>query len=493
MITETWIHLKCTSLTLDDYHNLTIDTTPWTCHICLNSIFPFNSLDNDDFYLTFSDMSNDSQTDSYSLNDDSNSSTSSSSFSPQDFDSNSEHDFVDPNIPFNSFNNSQYYSTEQFQKTHNIDGFSLLHLNIRSLSKNFDKFKCLLDSINYRFSIIAISETWLTSSPHSYYYLPGYKLIVNNRQGRTGGGVALYIDCELNFKIRDDLKCSDDALESLFVEISIPKTKDIIAGVMYKPPSVSHNEFMPIFQNLLIQMISDKKVCCISGDFNINLLDNNPSSQALMDITTSFSFLPTINKPTRISNTSATLIDNVFTNILPSPRSGILLTDISDHLPIFMIMPSCKFDVSSNNHIISTHSRNLTRDNIQRLNADLHSTDWTSVCTCNNPDQALNNFVDHFIFKYDKHIPLISHKHQVHSKSNPNAPWITKSLLKSINKKHKLYRRYLAHPSNSRKIKYTITIFLPVYCVPLKNSIIFTSLIRKRTIYVIHGRLLIRC
>ena len=78
-----------------------------------------------------------------------------------------------------------------------------------------------------------------------------------------------------------------------------------------------------------------------------------------MDITTSFSFRPTINKPTRISNTSATLIDNVFTNILPSPKSGILLTDISDHLPIFMIMPSCKFDVSSNNHIISTHSRNL--------------------------------------------------------------------------------------------------------------------------------------
>ena len=95
---------------------------------------------------------------------------------------------------------------------------------------------------------------------------------------------------------------------------------------------------------------------------NINLLDYNPSSQALMDITTSFSFLPTINKPTtcRISN-SATLIDNIFTNILPSPKSGILLTDISDHLPIFMIMPSCKFDVSSNNHIISTHSETIFR------------------------------------------------------------------------------------------------------------------------------------
>ena len=39
--------------------------------------------------------------------------------------------------------------------------FSLLHLNARSLLKNFDKFTQLLDSSQHEFSAIGISETWL--------------------------------------------------------------------------------------------------------------------------------------------------------------------------------------------------------------------------------------------------------------------------------------------------------------------------------------------
>ena len=75
-----------------------------------------------------------------------------------------------------------------------------------------------------------------------------------------------------------------------------------------------------------------KKPCIISGDFNINLLNYlNSSSQSLIDLLTTLSFLPLIDKPTRITDSSATLIDNIFCNILPCPKSGILLSDITDH------------------------------------------------------------------------------------------------------------------------------------------------------------------
>ena len=47
---------------------------------------------------------------------------------------------------------------------------------------------------------------------------------------------------------------------------------------------------------------------------------------------------PLINKPTRISNHSATLIDNIFSNAFGiNHNSGILVNGISDHLPIFAI------------------------------------------------------------------------------------------------------------------------------------------------------------
>ena len=113
---------------------------------------------------------------------------------------------------------------------------------------------------------------------------------MNNRQGRTGGGVALYVSCELNFKMREDLSHSDDVLESLFVEISVPNA-NIIAGAIHRPPtpSTTYTEFMLTFQNILIQMTFDHKICFISGDFNINLLDyKHSSSKSFIDIVTSY-------------------------------------------------------------------------------------------------------------------------------------------------------------------------------------------------------------
>ena len=48
--------------------------------------------------------------------------------------------------------------------------------------------------------------------------------------------------------------------------------------------------------------------------------------------------IPLINKPTRITSHSATLIDNIFFNALGIiHNSGIFLNDISDHFLIFTI------------------------------------------------------------------------------------------------------------------------------------------------------------
>ena len=55
-------------------------------------------------------------------------------------------------------------------------------------------------------------------------------------------------------------------------------------------------------------------------------------------------FYPMINKPTRVTSNSASLIDNIFINRTHNKNhtSGILYTDISDHFPIFIIDNSSK-------------------------------------------------------------------------------------------------------------------------------------------------------
>ena len=51
------------------------------------------------------------------------------------------------------------------------------------------------------------------------------------------------------------------------------------------------------------------------------------------------SFIPLINRPTRISKNNATLIDHILTNTFTNEKylTGIVKTDISDHFPVFLV------------------------------------------------------------------------------------------------------------------------------------------------------------
>ena len=67
------------------------------------------------------------------------------------------------------------------------------------------------------------------------------------------------------------------------------------------------------------------KCVYIMGDFYINLLNDDVHGPTgdFVDIFTSYSMYPSITKPTRITSTSATLIDNIFTNNCAKQVSGI--------------------------------------------------------------------------------------------------------------------------------------------------------------------------
>ena len=60
--------------------------------------------------------------------------------------------------------NTEYFSLPDvkigFSKFESPDTFSVLHLNIRSLRKDFEDFKELYKTLNLKFSIVGFSETW---------------------------------------------------------------------------------------------------------------------------------------------------------------------------------------------------------------------------------------------------------------------------------------------------------------------------------------------
>ena len=85
--------------------------------------------------------------------------------------------------------------------------------------------------------------------------------------------------------------------------------------------------------------LKNESFVILGTDQNFDLLkvDNHPQTSSLLNIFIANSFLPCTSKPTRIADHSQTLIDNIYTNNIQQEtviKSGILLEDISDHLPI---------------------------------------------------------------------------------------------------------------------------------------------------------------
>ena len=174
---------------------------------------------------------------------------------------------------------TDYISPDDFSrnfKDFTENSFSVLHLNIRSLNKNFESLAELYKSLNFKFSIICFSETWSNDeklSQNSLFQLEGYSLLHENRNYCRGGGVAVFMHESLCYTKRNDLCINCEAVESLSIEISNNNVKNIIFNIVYRPPGgdleVCENNFQSILSN---NSIRNKSVILV-GDFNVNVLE----------------------------------------------------------------------------------------------------------------------------------------------------------------------------------------------------------------------------
>ena len=156
-------------------------------------------------------------------------------------------------------------------------------------------------------------------------------------------------------------------MESTFIEIVNPKKSNIV-GTMYKHPSMDLIDFDINYLNNLLEKVSkEQKFVFLLGEFNISLLNYNVHklTNEFLDSLASNSFLPNIFQPTRITNYSKTLINNIFTNvILPDSLSGNLTATISDHLPQFLIVPNIFSNPPSNkSNIYERDWSNIDQEN----------------------------------------------------------------------------------------------------------------------------------
>ena len=129
--------------------------------------------------------------------------------------------------------------------------------------------------------------------------------------------------------------------ESLCIECVIDSRK-VLVCVVYRSPSASLQEFLRIYECFIEDVTNlNSEQVLVMGDFNINLLlaqTNRPGisnhlhgkSLEFLCMNLSKSLLPSCRSATRVTEDTATLIDNIFSTI-PVTLSHIIFTDVSDH------------------------------------------------------------------------------------------------------------------------------------------------------------------
>ena len=170
-----------------------------------------------------------------------------------------------------------YILPEEFQKFIDSschDLFSILHLNIKSIKKNFDDFQLFFSNLGFSFSVICFSETWLDEAGYFLYELPNCISKHQVRDDRKGGGVSVYIHNSLSFKVLSNLCINSVDIESLSIELSLDNKRSTFVNVLYRPPNGKIESFETFLVKLLSSVQNANKDLHISGDFNLNLLDH---------------------------------------------------------------------------------------------------------------------------------------------------------------------------------------------------------------------------
>ena len=117
-------------------------------------------------------------------------------------------------------------------KKENSETVNAKHVNISSLSKNFDNLLDILRDSNSSFDVLCITETWCFDSTlknNTNLHLPNFDIISQERKtNKRCGGVLIYIHKSLACNLRNDLCVSGKGKEILTIEISKENDKNIL-------------------------------------------------------------------------------------------------------------------------------------------------------------------------------------------------------------------------------------------------------------------------
>ena len=290
--------------------------------------------------------------------------------------------------------------------------------------------------------VVLLCETWLSKESESLVSIDNYKFFSIPRKSRIGGGVAILTDKSLRSRLRPDLHVESIHLEHVVVELKTDRD-NILLVLGYRPPNANYKVFIQEYTALLKKIKKLKRHKIILGiDHNLDFLKTHlhkPMNQFL-EKNLELDLVPSISKPTRITRKTATLIDNVLISqsLQTQMRPYLIIEDISDHLPILVVLRDLNKSVRGSNLI---KIRNLNTRNLEKICRDIRRHDWQKLLDKSNASQSFVTFHKILCDSIDTHAPETVKR--INAKKIIRDPWITNGIMKSLSVQRQMFKAHL--------------------------------------------------
>lgn len=312
---------------------------------------------------------------------------------------------------------------------------TLLNMNIRSVPTNIQSFEDLiLSSICVNIDVIGFTETRLDEDLVPLYQLPSYSMFTSCRN-RYGGGVAVYISHSIKSSMLHDFSFVESYMECTSVLCTFTDKKYLYICI-YRPPSGNVENFFEKLSDILAKANDNKYILYVFGDFNLDLIKQNDNQVfEFVNLMYSFSLFPLITKPTRVTSTSATILDHIWVS---QPESNmcnyIISTNITDHFPVVS-----QSIVSERVHSTPVYKdiRILNQAALNDFHNDLSMINWHDVIKSSCPNMSYDAFHNIFESVFQKWFPLKRVRVNIKSK---RSPYVTEELRGKIKERNRLER-----------------------------------------------------
>lgn len=319
------------------------------------------------------------------------------------------------------------------------EGVNFIHMNIRSLCKNYDEFVVFLESLNFSCDIIILTETWHIENIKDYNIV-NYNMYYNESKFNQNDGVIIYINNKILSKI-EHKKLSEVTISK--IHFTLNEIKYNIFAI-YRPPSTNVMNFIAELNDFLC-FGSKVEFNMLIGDINIDIKKSDIVTNTYINALSSKGFISYINSPTRVSAESSSCLDHVFIKKMDHFKnidinSINFETSITDHHSTIV-----NIYVDRNNipKINVNEFKQINSINYEKLNNMLQLESWENVYRESDVNLAYECFSNKLNILIDKCTQYRNIKI-----NNKLKPWITQGLITSIKRRDSLKKKCLKEKNN---------------------------------------------